>query len=71
MTSRRKNLDVERRVSTATKSTLLEFTLDCVLSREVEREGLHIQLLIRRQEHTEDDSVQLVVMFIQILPHSC
>lgn len=28
-------------------------------SREVERQILQIQLLIRRQEHTEDDSVQL------------
>lgn len=28
-------------------------------SREVEREILQIQLLIRGQEHTEDDSVQL------------
>lgn len=33
---------------------------ECELtSREVERQILQIQLLIRRQEHTEDDSVQL------------
>lgn len=56
------------------------FVGDCawgqvLTSREVEREVLQIQLLIRWQEHTEDDSVQLkhthTMTFIRSICSNC